>query len=126
MKLKKSLLILFSFILITGVLISAKPAKSNKEKGPVVMGEITEVNKNEKGEVISITVEGYIKGKEVMKTTIVGLISEDTKVFNSNHDKKEDIVIEKGDIVYMRVSEAMTMSLPPQTNVKRLFITKIK
>lgn len=126
MKLRKSLIILFSFVLITGVLISAKPAKSDKAKGIVVMGEIKEVNKNEKGEVISITVEGYIKGKEVIKTTIVGLISEDTKVFNSNHDKKEDIVIEKGDIVSMRVDEAMTKSLPPQSNVKRLFITKSK
>lgn len=126
MKLKKSLLFLFSFILITGVLISAKPVKSDKAKGLVVMGEIKEVNKNEKGDVVSITVEGYMKGKEVFKTTIVGLINEDTKIFNSNHDKKEDIVIEKGDIVSMRVDEAMTKSLPPQTNVKRLFITKSK
>lgn len=126
MKLKKFIIVLFSFILITGVLISAKPIKGDKEKGQVVMGEIKEVNKNEKGDVVSITVEGYIKGKEVFKTTIVGLINEDTKIFNSNHDKKEDIVIEKGDIVYMRVNEAMTMSIPPQTNVKRLFITKVK
>lgn len=126
MKLKKYSLVLFSFILITGVLVSAKPAKCDKEKGQVVMGEIKEVNKNDNGEVVSITVEGYIKGKEVIKTTIVGLISEDTKVFNSNHDKKEDITIEKGDIVSMRVDEAMTKSLPPQTNVKRLFITKNK
>ena len=126
MKLKKYLLILFSFILVTGVLISSKSVKCEKNKGLVVMGEIKEVNKNDKGEILSITVEGYIKGKEVMKTTIVGLISEDTKIFNSNHDKKEDIVIEKGDIVSMRVDEAMTKSLPPQTNVKRLFVTKIK
>lgn len=126
MRLKRYLLVLFSFILVTGVLISAKPVKCDKNKGLVVMGEIKEVNKNDKGEIVSINVEGYMKGKEVIKTTIVGLISEDTKIFNSSHDKKEDIVIEKGDIVSMRVDEAMTKSLPPQTNVKRLFVTKIK
>ncbi|WP_300380691.1 hypothetical protein [Clostridium sp.] len=126
MKLKKTILISLSFILITGVLISAKPVKSDKEKGQVVIGEIKEVNKNDKGEIISITVEGYIKGKEVIKTTVVGLINKDTKMFNSNHDKKEDILIKKGDIVYLRVDEAMTKSLPPQTNVKRLFITNSK
>lgn len=126
MKLKKSLIITFSFLLITGTLISAKPIKSDRGKGQVVMGEIKEVNKDDKGKIISITVEGYIKGKEVSKITIIGLINEDTKIFNSSHDRKEDILIEKGDIVSMRVDEAMTKSLPPQSNIIRLFITKHK
>ena len=45
---------------------------------------------------------------------------------NSANDKKENIVIENGDLVYMRVSEAMTKSNPPQTVIKRIFITKNK
>jgi len=126
MKLKKFLLVVCSIIIFTGVLVGAKPEKGMTPKSPVVIGEVLEVQKDEDGKSIRITVEGYIKGKEVNKITVVGIINEDTKVMNSSNDKKEDIVIEKGDLVYMRVSEAMTKSLPPQTVVKRIFITKNK
>lgn len=124
MKFKKSLILVLSFIMIFGVLVSAKPQKGNKEKGPVVMGQIIEVNKDKDGKVTAITVEGFIKGEEVSKIKIVGLISEDTKIMNSAHDPQGDIVIEKGNLVSMRVSDAMTKSNPPQSNVKRLFISK--
>lgn len=122
MKLKKSLILVLSFIMIIGVMVSAKPV--NKEKGPVVMGQVVEVNKDQDGKVTSITVEGFIKGEEVSKIKLVGLISEDTKIMNSAHDPQDKIVIEKGNLVYMRVGEAMTKSNPPQTNVKRIFISK--
>lgn len=45
---------------------------------------------------------------------------------NSSNDKKDNIELQKGDLVYMRVSEAMTKSNPPQTIVKRIFVTKNK
>ena len=45
---------------------------------------------------------------------------------NSLNDKKENIELQKGDLVYMRLSEAMTKSQPPQVVVKRIFVTKNK
>ena len=95
-------------------------------KSPVVVGEVTEIKKSEDGNSTMITVQGYMKGKEVSKMTVVGIINNETKVMNSANDKKENIVIENGDLVYMRVSEAMTKSNPPQTVIKRIFITKNK
>lgn len=124
MKFKKSLILILSFMMIIGVLVSAKPSKAVKNKGPVVMGQIIEVNKDQDGKVTSITVEGFIKDNEVMKIKIVGLISEDTKILNSAHDPQDKILIEKGDLVSMRINMAMTKSNPPQSNIIRMFISK--
>lgn len=124
MKFKKSLILVLSFVMIIGALVSANPQKGGKEKGPVVMGQVVEVNKDQDGKVTSITVEGFIKGIEVSKIKLVGLISEDTKIMNAAHDPQDQIAIEKGNIVSMRVDEAMTKSNPPQSNVKRIFISK--
>ncbi|WP_291650473.1 hypothetical protein [Clostridium sp.] len=126
MKLKKSLLLLCSLVIFSGILIGATPEKGMSAKSPVVIGEVTEVKKSEDGNSTMITVQGYMKGKEVSKITVVGIINNETKVMNSANDKKENIVIENGDLVYMRVSEAMTKSNPPQTVIKRIFITKNK
>lgn len=124
MKFKKSLILILSFMMIIGVLVSAKPATAGKNKGPVVMGQIIEVNKDQDGKVTSITVEGFMKDNEVMKIKIVGLISEDTKILNSAHDPQDKILIEKGDLVSMRINMAMTKSNPPQSNIIRMFISK--
>lgn len=126
MKLKKSLLVLCSLIIFSGILIGATPEKGMSTKSPFIIGEVTEVKKSEDGNSTMITVQGYMKGKEVSKMTVVGIINNETKVMNSANDKKENIVIENGDLVYMRVSEAMTKSNPPQTVIKRIFITKNK
>lgn len=126
MKFKKSLIAVFSLLLFSLIFVGADPGHGMNAKSPVVIGEITEVKEAEDGKSIMITVEGYIKDREVNKTTIVGIISDETKIMNSANDKKENIKLEKGDLVYMRVSEAMTKSIPPQTSVKRLFVTKNK
>lgn len=125
MKLKKSLIVILTVSIFSVILIGATPQKAMSPKSPIIIGEITEVQKGEDNS-IRITVTGYIKGKEVNKMTVVGIINNETKITNSSNDKQEDIVIEKGDIVYMRVNEAMTKSNPPQTIVKRIFITKNK
>ena len=67
-----------------------------------------------------------LANKEVNKIKIVGIIDDTTKVMNSANDKKENIELKKGDLVYMRVNEAMTKSNPPQTLIKRIFVTKNK
>ena len=127
MSLKKSLVLVCSVLTFSFILIGASdPSKGMSSKSPVIMGEVIEVQKDDNGETTRITVEGYIKGNEVNKIQVIGIINDETKVMNSANDKKENITIEKGDFVYMRVSEAMTKSLPPQTVVKRLFITKNK
>lgn len=126
MKLKKSLIVICALFIFSGVLIGATPEKGMSTKSPVIIGEVTEVKKSEDGNSTMITVQGYMKGKEVNKITVVGVLDNETKVMNSANNKKEDIVIEKGDLVYMRVNEAMTKSNPPQTVIKRIFITKNK
>lgn len=127
MKLKKSLLAICSLLIFSSILIGAtEPEKAMNAKSPVVIGEILDVEKSEDNKSIRITVEGYIKDKEVNKIKVVGIIDDTTKVMNSSNDKKEKIEFQKGDLVYMRVSEAMTKSNPPQTMVKRIFITKNK
>jgi len=126
MKIKKSLVVGCSLLLSSFILVGADPGHGMNPKSPVVIGEITEVKEGEDGKSIMITVEGYIKDKEVYKTTLVGIINDETKIMNSSNDKKENIKLEKGDLVYMRVSDAMTKSIPPQTAVKRIFVTKNK
>ncbi|MDU5106867.1 MULTISPECIES: hypothetical protein [unclassified Clostridium] len=127
MKLKKSLLVICSLLIFSSILIgAAEPEKAMNAKSPVVIGEIIDVEKSEDNKSVRITVEGYIKDKEVNKIKVVGIIDDTTKVMNSSNDKKEKIEFQKGDLVYMRVSEAMTKSNPPQTIIKRIFITKNK
>lgn len=126
MKLKKSLLVVCSLVVFSFILIGADPERGMNAKSPVVIGEIINVEKSEDGKSIMITVDGYIKDKEVNKIKVIGIIDDTTKVMNSANNKKEEIELQKGDLVYMRVSEAMTKSIPPQTTVKRLFVTKNK
>lgn len=126
MKLKKSLIVILSFLLCSFIIIGANPEKGINTKSPVFIGEIVDIQKDEDGKSTRITVDGFIKGVEVGKTKIVGIINEETKIMNSLNDKKENIELQKGDLVYMRLSEAMTKSIPPQVVVKRIFVTKNK
>ena len=127
MKFRKSLLVICSLVIISLALIGAsEPEKSINPKSPIVISEILAIEKSEDNKSIRITVEGYIKDKEVNKIKVVGIIDDTTKVMNSSNDKKDNIELQKGDLVYMRVSEAMTKSNPPQTIVKRIFVTKNK
>ena len=126
MKFKKSLVVICLVLVFSFILVGANPGKEMSSKSPVVMGEVIEVQKSEEDNLVRITVQGYIKGQEVYKIKVVGIFNDETKVMNSANDKKEYITIEKGDFVYMRISDVMTKSEPPQTVVKRLFITKNK
>lgn len=121
MKLKKTLVLMCLFLILGVVGVEAKiEAKPNRS--PVVIGEVLEVNKDK--ENLMLLVDGYIKGSEVIKEKIVLIVGKETKVLNSSADKKENIEINKGDMVYARVSDAMTKSLPPQVVTKRIFVTK--
>lgn len=125
MKLKKSLIVICLMIIFSSILIGAKPKKPMSPKSPIVIGEIMEVEKGE-DDSVRITVSGYMKGKEVQKITVIGIIDGETSIVNSSNDNKDDILVEKGDFIYMRVNEAMTKSNPPQTVIKRIFITDNK
>lgn len=126
MKFKKSLIVILSLLICSFIMIGANPEKGVNSKSPIFIGEIADVQKDEDGKSTRITVEGYIKGVEVGKTKIVGIVNEETKIMNSSNDKKENIELKQGDLVYMRLAEAMTKSNPPQTLVKRIFVTKNK
>ena len=97
MKFKKSLIVICSIFVFSFILIGADPEKGMNSKSPVVMGEVIEVLKSEEDKIIRVTVEGYIKGNEVNKIKVVGIINDETKIMNSTNDKKENIEVEKGD-----------------------------
>ena len=92
MKFRKSLLVICSLVIISLALIGAsEPEKSINPKSPIVIGEILAIEKSEDNKSIRITVEGYIKDKEVNKIKVVGIIDDTTKVMNSSNDKKDNI-----------------------------------
>ncbi|ATD55356.1 hypothetical protein [Clostridium chauvoei] len=119
MKIKRITLAVLIFIIIGSIPVYAAPCKS-----AVMIGEILEVQNNEEEKTIKLLVDGYIKGQEISKEQVLILVNEETVVMDSSNDTKEKIEFEKGDKVYIRLSEAMTKSIPPQSVAKRIYISK--
>lgn len=131
MKLKRilSLLLLFLLIFSYSVFASEKPAPN-----AIFMGEVQEVQKNEKENVLSIKVKGYIKGCKVYKEEVVAILNEETLIIPNECPKEgeeieikkvnpNDFRVDKGDVVLLILSEAMTNSMPPQASVKAIQIS---
>lgn len=82
-------------------------------------------------ESLGILVKGYVRRENIYEDSIIGIVSNDTKLIIRNGDKEEirkfnidSDSIEKGDVVYIKFSPIMTMSLPPQSVVEEIQITK--
>lgn len=142
LKVKKILVV--SMLCIMGFSSTTVLAETTKEewknKGPIFMGKVLEVERNDKDKNIRVKVKGYIRGCEVYEEELIAIVNEDTDIIldrcnkeNKAKDKNselelelKDINIEKGDNVFIRLDKAMTMSLPPQSLAKKIQITKIK
>ncbi|GAA0076505.1 hypothetical protein UT300005_08830 [Clostridium sp. CTA-5] len=112
-------------------------AFGEKEKDVLFMGEVQEVQKVEKDNILRVRVKGYIKGGKVYKEEVIGIVGENTMLmpdecFNMKKNNKyekvnpKELKIEKGDTVFMVLNEAMTKSIPPQAGVKLIQITSQK
>lgn len=127
----KRILILTLLLLLT--ITSTVFAQERRMKSPIFMGEVLEVQINEKDNIMQIRTKGYIKNSQVYKEEIIAIISEETILLpnscplektNTTHEKVNpvELTINKGDTVFMVLSEAMTKSIPPQVNAKAIKI----
>lgn len=124
-----SLLLLFLLIFSFNVFASEKPAPN-----AIFMGEVQEVQKNEKDNVLNLKVKGYIKGCEIHKEEVIAILSEETLIIPNECPKEgeeidikkvnpNDFRVDKGDVVLLILSEAMTKSIPPQATAKAIQIS---
>lgn len=100
------------------------------------MGEVLEVQRNEKDNNLMVRTNGYINGCEVYKEELIAIISNESLSMNkdcSTNDKSkvekikvETFDIQVGDNVFMILNEAMTKSIPPQVGAKLIKVTRIR
>jgi len=98
------------FIVSIGVPVMAR----EKHRGPIFMGEVLEVNKDNQGNTM-VLAEGYIKGQKVYKEKLVAIVGSDTKILDCEGKEVKEGNFAKGDVVFIRLSEIMTSSIPPQS-----------
>lgn len=127
---RKILLMVICLLLVTNISTLAKPAK----RGPIFMGKVLEVMKDENQNTVRILVRGYIKGCEVYEEELVAIINEETEIIKSTCVKDDtnrvninykSLIVNKGDNVFIVLSEAMTKSIPPQSVAKAIQISKV-
>lgn len=124
MKSFKVILIAILSMLAIASVGAAKPKVLSK---PIFMGEVLEVEEADKYGNIRILVKGYIRNCSVYEEEIYGIISKDTKVITDGCKKgtdNEKLNIEVGDTVYLQLSNVMTLSIPPQSSVEKILLTK--
>lgn len=124
-----SLLLLFLLIFSYDVFASKKP-----EPNAIFMGEVEEVQKNDKDNVLNLKVKGYIKGMTVQSEELIAIVSSETLIIPNECPKEGEEIdikkvdpkefnVKKGDIVFLVLSEAMTKSIPPQSEAKAIQVT---
>lgn len=111
-------------------------AQERKAKSPIFMGEVEAVDIDEVNNIMRITAKGYIKNCTIYQEEIVAIVSPSTLIIpdecpmdmNQQYEKVNPVEfsINKGDSIYMVLSEAMTKSIPPQVGVKAIQVTAPK
>lgn len=131
MKYKKIILLT---LLFTMLLTTSAFAQERKMKSPLFMGEVQEVILSGGENIAKIKVKGYIKNCTVYKEELIGIVSTKTILIPSQCSPESankglepinptELKINKGDIVFMLLEEAMTKSIPPQVSVKAIQIS---
>ena len=131
MKHKRILVLTLVFLLICScnVFASKRP-----EPNMIFMGEVEEVQKNEKDNTLNIKVKGYLKGLTVNSKELIAVVDNETLILPNECPKEGEEIdikkvdpktfkIEKGDVIFLVLSEAMTKSNPPQVSAKAIQIT---
>ena len=108
-------------------------AQEKKSRGPIFMGEVQGVDIDEVNNIMRITAKGYIKNCVIYKEEIIAIVSQDTLIIpdkcpmDMNQEYKKvnpvEFTINKGDSIYLVLSEAMTMSIPPQVAARAIQVT---
>ena len=124
MKHKRILVLTLVFLLICScnVFASKRP-----EPNMIFMGEVEEVQKNEKDNTLNIKVKGYLKGLTVNSKELIAVVDNETLILPNECPKEGEEIdikkvdpktfkIEKGDVIFLVLSEAMTKSNPPQVS----------
>ena len=131
MKHKRVLVLTLLFLLICScnVFASKRP-----EPNMIFMGEVEEVQKNEKDNTLNIKVKGYLKGLTVNSQELIAVVNNETLILPNECPKEGEEIdikkvdpkvfkVEKGDVVLFVLSEAMTKSNPPQASAKAIQVT---
>lgn len=134
MKHKRVLVLTLLFLLICScnVFASKRP-----EPNMIFMGEVEEVQKNEKDNTLNIKVKGYLKGLTVNSQELIAVVNNETLILPNECPKEGEEIdikkvdpktfkVEKGDVIFLVLSEAMTKSNPPQVSAKAIQITDKK
>ena len=134
MKHKRVLVLTLLFLLICScnVFASKRP-----EPNMIFMGEVEEVQKNEKDNTLNIKVNGYLKRLTVNSKELIAVVDNETLILPNECPKEGEEIdikkvdpktfkIEKGDVIFLVLSEAMTKSNPPQVSAKAIQITDKK
>ena len=134
MKHKRVLVLTLLFLLICScnVFASKRP-----EPNMIFMGEVEEVQKNEKDNTLNIKVKGYLKGLTVNSQELIAVVNNETLILPNECPKEGEEIdikkvdpktfkVEKGDVIFLVLSEAMTKSNPPQVSAKAIQITDRK
>ena len=134
MKHKRVLVLTLLFLLICScnVFASKRP-----EPNMIFMGEVEEVQKNEKDNTLNIKVKGYLKGLTVNSQELIAVVNNETLILPNECPKEGEEIdikkvdpktfkVEKGDVLFLVLSEAMTKSNPPQVLAKAIQITDKK
>ena len=130
MKHKRILVLTLLFLLICScnVFASKRP-----EPNVIFMGEVEEVQKNDNN-TLNIKVKGYLKGFTVKSQELIAVVDNETLIIPNELPKSGEEIdikkvepkvfkIEKGDVVFLVLSEAMTKSNPPQASAKAIQVT---
>ena len=98
------------------------------------MGEVEEVQRNENDDTLNIKVKGYIKGLTIKNQELIAAVDNETLIIPNECPKEGEEIdikkvdpkvfkVEKGDVVFFVLSEAMTKSNPPQASAKAIQVT---
>lgn len=131
MKQKRIIVLTLLFTLLFSVKVFAS---ENNINPAIFMGEIIDIEQSENNDALRVIIKGYIKGCEVYKEKIIGIITNDTYIIPSTYNCNEnelsltkvnvsDFKLKKGDTVFCILDEAMTKSIPPQVRIKAIQIS---
>ena len=131
MKYKRILVLTLLFLLICSCNVFAG---KRPEPNAIFMGEVEEVQRNEDDNTLNIKVEGYIKGITIKSQELIAVVDSETLIFPNECPKEGEEIdikkvdpksfkVEKGDVIFLVLSEAMTKSNPPQASAKAIQVT---
>ncbi len=126
MKNKRILVLTLVFLLVCSLNVFAS---RRPEHNMIFMGEVEEVQKNEEDNTLNIKVKGYVKGFNISSQELIAIVNHETLILPNECPKEgEEIEIkkvdpktfeaEKGDVIFLVLSEAMTKSIPPHKQEK--------